>query len=173
MIPSIKRGDIFYADLSPVIGSEQGGLRPVLIIQNDVGNKYSPTVIAAAITSKTGKAKLPTHIDIYAEATGLIKDSVILLEQIRTLDKRRLKEKTGHLSPAKMSEVDNAIAVSLNLAGAAHLSAPQAVPQTSPQTAPIHTHDQRELAPAVAASLPEESRAVSDITQTGGKNKTF
>ncbi len=164
MIPSIKRGDIFYADLSPVIGSEQGGLRPVLIIQNDVGNKYSPTVIAAAITSKTGKAKLPTHIDIYAEATGLIKDSVILLEQIRTLDKRRLKEKTGHLSPAKMSEVDNAIAVSLNLVGAAHL--------TPPQTSPSQMPEQTELAPA-AAALQDESRAVSDITRADGKNKTF
>lgn len=120
MIPSIKRGDIFYADLSPVIGSEQGGLRPVLIIQNDVGNRYSPTVIAAAITSKTGKSKLPTHIDIFAEAAGLVKDSVILLEQIRTLDKRRLKEKAGHLTDMKMSEVDNAIAVSLSLLGASY-----------------------------------------------------
>ena len=155
MIPSIKRGDIFYADLSPVIGSEQGGLRPVLIIQNDVGNKYSPTVIAAAITSKTGKAKLPTHIDIYAEATGLIKDSVILLEQIRTLDKRRLKEKTGHLTPAKMSEVDNAIAVSLNLLGVAR--------PTVPET---------EISPAVAA-LPEQSRAVSDTKSAPEKNKLF
>lgn len=118
MIPSIKRGDIFYADLSPVIGSEQGGLRPVLIIQNDVGNRHSPTVIAAAITSKTGKSRLPTHIDIYAEAAGLVKDSVILLEQIRTLDKRRLKEKAGHLTDMKMGEVDNAIAVSLSLLGA-------------------------------------------------------
>lgn len=115
-MPNIRRGDIFYADLSPVIGSEQGGLRPVLIIQNDVGNKYSPTVIAAAITSKTGKVKMPTHIDIYADAAGLVKDSVILLEQIRTLDKRRLKERAGHLTPDKMREVDGAIAVSLNLA---------------------------------------------------------
>ena len=94
---SVKRGDIYYADLSPVVGSEQGGLRPVLIIQNDVGNRYSPTVIAAAITSRMGKTRLPTHIDIYAERAGLAKDSVILLEQIRTLDKRRLKEKMGHL----------------------------------------------------------------------------
>lgn len=115
MIHSIKRGDIFYADLSPVIGSEQGGLRPVLIIQNDVGNKYSPTVIAAAITSRTGKSKLPTHIEIFAQSSGLIKDSVILLEQIRTLDKRRLKEKTGHLGESKMNEVDSAIAVSFGL----------------------------------------------------------
>lgn len=164
MIPSIKRGDIFYADLSPVIGSEQGGLRPVLIIQNDVGNKYSPTVIAAAITSKTGKAKLPTHIDIYAEATGLLKDSVILLEQIRTLDKRRLKEKTGHLTPAKMSEVDNAIAVSLSLMGVSH-------PSSAPQ--PAYTADQRELVPSVAAALPEQSRAVADTGKTAEKNRTF
>ena len=90
---NVKRGDIFYADLSPVVGSEQGGLRPVLIVQNDIGNKYSPTVIAAAITSKLDKAKLPTHIDVYAEQFGLSKNSVVLLEQIRTLDKRRLREK--------------------------------------------------------------------------------
>jgi len=112
---SIRRGDIYYADLSPVVGSEQGGLRPVLIIQNDVGNRYSPTVIAAAITSRMGKTKLPTHIDIQAEAVGLAKDSVILLEQIRTLDKRRLKEKMGHLDDALMNSVNNAIAVSFGL----------------------------------------------------------
>ena len=112
---SVKRGDIFYADLSPVVGSEQGGLRPVLIIQNDVGNKYSPTVIAAAITSKLDKTRLPTHIDIYADKVGLAKDSVVLLEQIRTLDKRRLKEKMGHLDDVVMSEVNNAIAVSFGL----------------------------------------------------------
>ena len=93
----IKRGDIFYADLSPVVGSEQGGLRPVLIVQNDVGNRYSPTVIAAAITSKLGKARLPTHIDVYADRVGLQRDSVVLLEQMRTIDKQRLKEKMGHL----------------------------------------------------------------------------
>ena len=116
---SVKRGDIYYADLSPVVGSEQGGLRPVLIIQNDVGNRYSPTVIAAAITSRMGKTRLPTHIDIYAEKAGLAKDSVILLEQIRTLDKRRLKEKMGHLDDALMSEVNTAIAVSFGLGGAA------------------------------------------------------
>ena len=115
MIPNIKRGDIFYADLSPVVGSEQGGLRPVLIIQNDVGNKYSPTVIAAAITSRMGKTRLPTHIDVYADRVGLAKDSVILLEQIRTLDKRRLKEKMGHLDGAVMSKVNSAIAVSFGL----------------------------------------------------------
>ena len=112
---NIRRGDIFYADLSPVVGSEQGGLRPVLIIQNDVGNRYSPTVIAAAITSRMGKTRLPTHIDIYAEKAGLAKDSVILLEQIRTLDKRRLKEKMGHLDDRMMNEVNTAIAVSFGL----------------------------------------------------------
>ena len=115
MLQSIKRGDIFYADLSPVIGSEQGGLRPVLIVQNDVGNKYSPTVIAAAITSRMGKTRLPTHIDIHADRVGLSKDSVILLEQIRTLDKKRLKEKMGHLDDDVMNRVDLAIAVSFGI----------------------------------------------------------
>ena len=115
MLTNIRRGDIFYADLSPVVGSEQGGLRPVLIIQNDVGNRYSPTVIAAAITSRMGKTRLPTHIDVHADKMGLAKDSVILLEQIRTLDKRRLKEKMGHLDSAVMTKVNNAIAVSFGL----------------------------------------------------------
>ena len=112
---NIKRGDIYYADLSPVVGSEQGGLRPVLIVQNDVGNRYSPTVIAAAITSRMGKTRLPTHIDIYADRAGLSKDSVVLLEQVRTLDKRRLKEKMGHLDDKMMTEVNTAIAVSFGL----------------------------------------------------------
>jgi mRNA interferase MazF len=112
---NIKRGDIYYADLSPVIGSEQGGLRPVLIVQNDVGNKYSPTVIAAAITSKMTKAKLPTHIGVYGEKVGLAKDSVILLEQIRTIDKTRLKEKMGHLDDSVMNDVNTAITVSFGL----------------------------------------------------------
>ena len=112
----IKRGDIYYADLSPVVGSEQGGVRPVLIIQNDMGNKHSPTVIAAAITSRMGKTKLPTHIELYAQRAGLARDSVVLLEQLRTLDKRRLKEKMGHLDEQAMSEIDTAIAVSLGLA---------------------------------------------------------
>ena len=112
---SVKRGDIYYADLSPVVGSEQGGLRPVLIIQNDVGNRYSPTVIAAAITSRMSKTHLPTHIDIYAEKAGLAKDSVVLLEQIRTLDKRRLKEKMGHLDEESMGFVNSAIAISFGL----------------------------------------------------------
>ena len=112
---TIRRGDIYYADLSPVIGSEQGGLRPVLIVQNDVGNRYSPTVIAAAITSRTSKSKLPTHIDVYADKYGLAKDSVILLEQIRTIDKARLKEKMGHLDDYVMDKVNNAITVSFGL----------------------------------------------------------
>lgn len=112
---NIKRGDIYYADLSPVVGSEQGGLRPVLIVQNDVGNRFSPTVIAAAITSQTGKARLPTHIEIAAEGGGLQKNSVVLLEQIRTLDKRRLKDKMGHLQETDMTRVDDAISVSFGL----------------------------------------------------------
>lgn len=111
----IKRGDIFYADLSPVIGSEQGGVRPVLIVQNDVGNKYSPTVIASAITSQINKAKLPTHIELKANEYGLQKDSVILLEQIRTIDKRRLKEKIGHLDDELMQKVNEALAISFGL----------------------------------------------------------
>lgn len=111
----VKRGDIYYADLSPVIGSEQGGIRPVLIIQNDVGNKYSPTVICAAITSRMNKAKLPTHIEIDARRCQIIKDSVILLEQIRTIDKRRLKDLIGHLDKERMKKVDEAIRVSLSL----------------------------------------------------------
>ncbi len=115
MNSQIRRGDIYYADLSPVVGSEQGGLRPVLIIQNDVGNKYSPTVIAAAITSRMSKTRLPTHIDIYAERAGLARDSVILLEQIRTLDKRRLRERMGHLDDEMMDRVNSAIAVSFGI----------------------------------------------------------
>lgn len=112
---NVKRGDIFFADLSPVVGSEQGGLRPVLIVQNNVGNRHSPTVIAAAITSRMGKSRLPTHIDIYADRVGLQKDSVVLLEQIRTIDKQRLKEKMGHLDDELMGAVDNAISVSFGL----------------------------------------------------------
>ncbi len=112
---NIKRGDIYYADLSPVVGSEQGGLRPVLIVQNDVGNRYSPTVIAAAITSKLSKTKLPTHIDVPGASAGLTKDSVILLEQIRTIDKQRLKEKMGHLDEGTMDSVRRAIEISFGL----------------------------------------------------------
>lgn len=111
----VKRGDIFYADLSPVVGSEQGGIRPVLVVQNDVGNKYSPTVIAAAITSRINKAKLPTHIEIEADEYGLQKDSVILLEQIRTIDKKRLREKIGRLDELQMVKVNDAISVSFGL----------------------------------------------------------
>ena len=112
----VKRGDMFYADLSPVIGSEQGGVRPVLIIQNDTGNKYSPTVIAAAITSQTGKAKLPTHIEIGSEEVGLKSDSVVLVEQIRTIDKSRLKEKIGHIDNVElMNKVNGAIGISFGL----------------------------------------------------------
>ncbi|HBJ98327.1 MAG TPA: PemK family transcriptional regulator [Clostridiales bacterium] len=111
----IKRGELYYADLSPVVGSEQGGVRPVLVVQNDVGNKYSPTVIAVAITSKLTKAKLPTHIEISAEEYGLCKDSVILMEQIRTIDKRRLKERIGQLSPAIMYKVEKALLISLGV----------------------------------------------------------
>ncbi len=111
----VKRGDIFYADLSPVIGSEQGGVRPVLIIQNDIGNKYSPTVIVAAITSQINKAKLPTHMEISANDYGLSRDSVVLLEQIRTIDKKRLREKIGHFSDEMMEKVDQGLQISLGL----------------------------------------------------------
>ncbi len=109
----IRRGELYYADLSPVVGSEQGGVRPVLVVQNDVGNKYSPTVIAAAVTSRINKARLPTHIELCAKQFGLAKDSVILLEQIRTIDKRRLKERIGMLPEGTMSRVNEALLVSL------------------------------------------------------------
>lgn len=112
---TVKRGDIFYADLSPVVGSEQGGIRPVVIVQNDVGNKHSPTVIAAAITSRVDKTKLPTHIEVMADRFGLAKNSVILLEQVRTIDKKRLKEKMGHLEDETMEKVNSAISVSFGL----------------------------------------------------------
>lgn len=111
----VKRGELYYADLSPVVGSEQGGIRPVLVVQNNIGNKYSPTVIAAAITSKLNKAKLPTHIELSSKEYGLEKDSVVLLEQIRTIDKSRLKEKIGELSTAKMSQVNRAMLISLGV----------------------------------------------------------
>lgn len=112
---TVKRGDIYYADLSPVIGSEQGGVRPVVIIQNDVGNRYSPTVIAAAITSQHNKAKLPTHINVGAQGCGLAKDSVVLLEQVRTIDKQRLGEKMGTLDNGAMTQIDKALSVSFGL----------------------------------------------------------
>ncbi|SES82926.1 mRNA interferase MazF [Anaerobranca californiensis DSM 14826] len=112
---SVKRGDVYYADLSPVVGSEQGGIRPVLVIQNDVGNKFSPTVIVAAITSQIQKAKLPTHVEVEAEKYGLEKDSVILLEQIRTIDKQRLNEKVAHIGEEKMGKINEALLISLGL----------------------------------------------------------
>jgi mRNA interferase MazF len=112
---TVKRGDIYYADLSPVVGSEQGGVRPVLIVQNDVGNRYSPTVIAAAITSQRDKSKLPTHIQVNAARCGLAKDSIVLLEQIRTIDKQRLKERMGKLDESSMGRVDEALSVSFGL----------------------------------------------------------
>lgn len=112
---NIKRGDIYYADLSPVIGSEQGGVRPVLIVQNNVGNRFSPTVIAAAITSQHSKANLPTHIPLNADSSGLAKDSVVLLEQVRTIDKKRLKEKMGTVDESSMNKINNAISISFGL----------------------------------------------------------
>ena len=111
----VRRGDIYYADLSPVVGSEQGGIRPVLVIQNNIGNRHSPTIICAAITSKMNKAKLPTHIEISTRDYNIVKNSVILLEQIRTIDKQRLKEYVCHIDSAMMKKVDGAICVSLNL----------------------------------------------------------
>lgn len=114
---NIRRGDIYYADLSPVVGSEQGGVRPVLIVQNDVGNRFSPTVIAAAITSQRAKANLPTHIMLHSEDTGLAKDSVVLLEQVRTIDKHRLKERMGRIDRRSMEQVDQALSISFGLGG--------------------------------------------------------
>ena len=111
----VKRGDVFYADLSPVIGSEQGGVRPVLVIQNDIGNKYSPTIIIAAITSQINKAKLPTHVEISAPEYGLPKDSVVLLEQVRTIDKKRLREKIGRFNDEMMVKVDECLKISVGL----------------------------------------------------------
>ncbi len=112
---NVKRGDIYYADLSPVVGSEQGGVRPVLIVQNDVGNKYSPTVIAAAITSQQDKSRMPTHINVNGDSCGLSKDSVVLLEQVRTIDKQRLKERMGNLSNKDMNKINKALYVSFGL----------------------------------------------------------
>jgi mRNA interferase MazF len=165
---SVKRGDIYYADLSPVVGSEQGGLRPVLIIQNDVGNRYSPTVIAAAITSRLSKTRLPTHIDVYADRVGLVKDSVILLEQVRTLDKRRLKEKMGHLDESIMAEVNRAIAVSVGLGDwrpSEHTSSPVSVPSTpsvtvtTPAAAAIASVSPQGETPSAAATVTDTTTA--------------
>ena len=158
---SVRRGDIYYADLSPVVGSEQGGLRPVLIIQNDIGNRYSPTVIAAAITSRMSKTRLPTHIDIYAEQVGLAKDSVILLEQIRTLDKRRLKEKMGHLDDSVMDHVNTAIAISFGL------GTPQqdAEARAMMQRLPAYTVPSQ---PAVASVAPPQAAPTAQTSYTAG-----
>ena len=112
----VKKGDLYFADLSPVVGSEQGGVRPVLVVQNDVGNKYSPTIIVAAVTSQTGKAKLPTHVQLSATEGGLSKDSVVLLEQLRTIDKQRLKERIGSLNENQIPDVEKALSVSLGIA---------------------------------------------------------
>lgn len=112
----VKKGDIYFADLSPVIGSEQGGIRPVLVVQNDVGNKYSPTIIVAAVTSQLNKAKLPTHVEIDAKNNGLSKKSVVLLEQLRTIDKKRLKERIGTIDEGLLPNVNEALTVSLGIA---------------------------------------------------------
>lgn len=163
---SVRRGDIYYADLSPVVGSEQGGLRPVLIIQNDVGNKYSPTVIAAAITSRMSKARLPTHIDVYADRVGLQKDSVILLEQIRTLDKRRLKEKMGHLDEEMMDHVNTAIAISFGLGDAKQ----DAEARARMQSLPSYTPARVPAAGAPAAGVPNVAVASTQNAATGVAN---
>ena len=118
----VKRGEIYYADLSPVVGSEQGGVRPVLIIQNDIGNRYSPTVIAAAITSQRDKAKLPTHIELSAQSCGLQKDSTVLLEQVRTIDKKRLRERMGEITPETMNSINSALSISFWLVDRRHLT---------------------------------------------------
>ena len=166
---SIRRGDIYYADLSPVVGSEQGGLRPVLIIQNDIGNRYSPTVIAAAITSRMSKTRLPTHIDVYAEEAGLAKDSVILLEQIRTLDKKRLKEKMGHLGESMMDHVNTAIAISFGLGNPqedadrrAMMQRPPAYTSRTPAAvASTAQHAQGAVAQAVGVADPTATQGVA------------
>jgi mRNA interferase MazF len=159
----VRRGDIFYADLSPVVGSEQGGLRPVLIIQNDIGNRYSPTVIAAAITSRMGKTRLPTHIDIYAQRAGLAKDSVVLLEQVRTLDKRRLKERMGHLDLGVMERINDAIAVSFGISQAPRIAtgadySDSDLPVVSPAASVVE-------AVSATASVTEADRAQSAAGQ--------
>ena len=118
----VKRGEIYYADLSPVVGSEQGGVRPVLIIQNDIGTRYSPTVIAAAITSQRDKAKLPTHIELSAQSCGLQKDSTVLLEQVRTIDKKRLRERMGEITPETMNSINSALSISFGLVDRRHLT---------------------------------------------------
>ncbi len=161
MIVTVRRGDVFYADLDPVVGSEQGGLRPVLIVQNDVGNRYSPTVIAAAITSRMGKTRLPTHIDVYAGRTGLSRDSIVLLEQLRTLDKRRLREKMGHLDDEIMQEIDMALGVSLGLLSR---DAELAVRQESARAA----EERRTAAPAAPTPAAMPAAAAFEGAATAG-----
>ena len=156
---SIKRGEIYYADLSPVVGSEQGGIRPVLIVQNDMGNRYSPTVIAAAITSQRDKAKLPTHIELNAHSCGLSKNSVVLLEQVRTLDKRRLKEKMGELPPEAMHSVDSALSISFGLGPRpGHGKEGQATYKSLPKTSSpiLHAHFFPYYASSSRKSNPQE-----------------
>ena len=167
---SVRRGDIYYADLSPVVGSEQGGLRPVLIIQNDIGNRYSPTVIAAAITSRMSKAKLPTHIDIYAEQVGLAKDSVILLEQIRTLDKRRLKEKMGHLDDEMMDHVNTAIAISFGLGSPQQDAAARAMMQQ--RTSAYTTRIPSAVASVATTPTPQSEGVTATVTTSPLHNAT-
>ncbi|MBR0442857.1 MAG: type II toxin-antitoxin system PemK/MazF family toxin [Clostridia bacterium] len=169
---SVKRGDIYYADLSPVVGSEQGGLRPVLIIQNDVGNRYSPTVIAAAITSRLGKARMPTHIDVHADRVGLVKDSVILLEQVRTLDKRRLKEKMGHLDEHMMEQVNRAIAVSVGLGDWRPEERHEAKPRVHAAEAAPSPAFVPEGVPAAAAVVDAPEVGVGDAVATGMPDAT-
>lgn len=152
---TVKRGEIYYADLSPVVGSEQGGIRPVLIVQNDVGNKFSPTVIAAAITSQKDKSRLPTHIALSAENCGLSKDSVVLLEQIRTIDKRRLKERMGKLDISSMQNVDRALTVSFGLNFGA------VMPTVSAAPAAVHQPDG-----AVAAVSPMTGQSIAHSAVT-------
>ncbi len=163
----VKRGDIFYADLSPVIGSEQGGLRPVLIVQNDVGNRYSPTVIAAAITSKTGKTKLPTHIDVAGDSEqtlGLARDSVILLEQVRTIDKRRLRERIGHLDFFTMQKVNSALFVSFGLIEEPMHAAVASVETNFPNVASVT--EPAAYTAAVKSDVSSTQATTSDVSET-------
>ena len=163
----VKRGDIFYADLSPVIGSEQGGLRPVLIVQNDVGNRYSPTVIAAAITSKTGKTKLPTHIDVAGDSEqtlGLARDSVILLEQVRTIDKRSLRERIGHLDFFTMQKVNSALFVSFGLIEEPMHAAVASVETNFPNVASVT--EPAAYTAAVKSDVSSTQATTSDVSET-------
>ena len=169
---NIRRGDIYYADLSPVVGSEQGGLRPVLIVQNDVGNRYSPTVIAAAITSKMGKTKLPTHIDVFGEKVGLAKDSIILLEQVRTLDKKRLKERMGHLDDDVMKAVNTAISISFGLSEAQSdvFNTKRVYTAGKSTNEPNYKTEQPLTAVSVTEALPSQASEVASSISEPGSN---